>query len=210
MRSNFEKMAWLDLRPRRKYVADSSVGTPGALRAAVPTKKKIDQINDWHELGEERIAFADGAKQWRGKLDEQSIKDMADYPLLLQSLVVVGRIMDTDHPVWAGESPAYGAFAAQDIARHTVLGCYGGLTKLLSEHEKDQKARKGSDAHYGFDLSMTGDDTLVVDGHDSCNELAFVNDYRTDIERYAEAWAQRRSFNAAPVEVWLPSDTMPR
>ena len=57
---------------------------------------------------------------------------------------------------------------------------------------------------------MTGNDSLVVDGHDACNELAFVNDYRTDIERYAETWAQRRSINAAPVEVWLPGDTMPR
>ena len=86
---------------------------------------------------------------------------------------------------------------------------------MVAELERDQRTRNESDAHYSFDLSMTatwknGDSMLVIDGRDSCNELCFANDYRTDIERYNDASAQRRTCNAAPVEFWLPGDMLPR
>lgn len=52
--------------------------------------------------------------------------------------------------------------------------------------------------------------TLTVDGSRVTNELAMINDYRTDIHQYADPAAQGGSINAEPMEVWLPSDAMPR
>ena len=112
-KDSFDSVPWLSLFPRRRYAVDSRVGTVAALQAAAVSQQAPT-----------RLRFAEAAQaRWASRLDVQQLRDVADDPIRLQSLVTVGRLLDAAHPAWKDNAPAYGAFAKQNIPRHTVLGC---------------------------------------------------------------------------------------
>eukprot|EP01043_Picozoa_sp_COSAG02_P003279 COSAG02_NODE_79_length_40228_cov_18.435762_34_plen_392_part_00 len=130
-------------------------------------------------------------------------------------LVGVGRITDRWNPAWkdpAEEEPCQLAFARKEIAEGTVLGVYSGEVMLRSESYNREREAPLAYRGKSIDLAMTsewGDDALVIDANRQCNELAFINDYRTDIKNYDDHTLQTREPNVQFVEVMLKNDCVP-
>ena len=109
-----------------------------------------------------------------------------------------------------------------------MLGAYGGVLRLSTEVAEREEAGTTL-RHFGFDLSLTlqpvrtnsrwaAEDTgqgLAIDAGGCCNELAMVNDYRSDIgtaanRHFARPDKQlRQRPNVYPVEVWLEGQPQP-
>ena len=51
---------------------------------------------------------------------------------------------------------------------------------------------------------------LVIDASECANELAMVNDYRTNIDRYESSAMQECEPNAEAVQIFMPGDIFPR
>ena len=47
----------------------------------------------------------------------------------------------------------------------------------------------------------SGEDYLAIDAYEQGNELAYINDYRTDISKFDDEEAQSRQVNCGPIEV---------
>ena len=50
----------------------------------------------------------------------------------------------------------------------------------------------------------------MIDASECANELAMVNDYRTNIDRYESSAMQECEPNAEAVQIFMPGDIFPR
>ncbi len=147
---------------------------------------------------------------------DQQILDMIEAPVNVRNNVGIYEITDTNHPAYKGrickDHPAYGSFARRRLPKNTALGPYGGVTKTDGD-DMDGSAER---AHCEFALNVDG---LFVDADMSCNELAFCNDYRTDIQNFDDPTKQEdfiprsrrnRRHNTDSLIVWKEGELFPR
>ena len=150
-----------------------------------------------------------------GILDQQ-ILDMIAAPTSVQENVGIYKITDSNHPAYKGrickDHPAYGSFSRRRLPKNTVLGPYGGATKTDGDNVDGSAER----AHCEFSLSVDG---FFVDADMFCNELAFCNDYRTDIQHFDDKLKQEgyiprsggnKRHNTDSLIVWKEGDLFPR
>jgi len=212
----YEEVRWEQLEPSREHAADASSMSEAATTRARALLGRGAGPTRWGE----------NCERWY-PLEAQIAAAVAD-PGRLKQLVTVGRIVDRSHPCWDGQRPSYGAFAKRDLAPDTVLGVYGGVLRLSAEVAEREEAGQTLQ-HFGFNMSLTlqpvstnsrwaAEDTgqgLTIDAGGCCNELAMVNDYRSDIgtaanRHFALPEKQRRQHpNVWPVEVWLKGQPQP-
>ena len=212
----YEEVRWEQLEPSREHAADaSSMSEAAATRARALLGR-----------GAGPTRWGENCERWY-PLEAQIAAAVAE-PERLQQLGTVGRIVDRSHPCWDGQRPSYGAFAKRDLAPDTVLGVYGGVLRLSAEVAEREEAGQTLQ-HFGFNMSLTlqpvstnsrwaAEDTgqgLTIDAGGCCNELAMVNDFRSDIgtaanRHFALPEKQRRQHpNVYPVEVWLKGQPQP-
>eukprot|EP01052_Picozoa_sp_SAG31_P030287 SAG31_NODE_3094_length_4682_cov_26.831333_2_plen_520_part_00 len=102
---------------------------------------------------------------------------------------------------------------ADRIAADTILGIYGGIIKraIDCDEESNPPEYRGRQIELMStrDWGQDGRDSLVVDGNHACNELAMVNDYRTNTKQYNDPTMQEREANARMLEVQFPDEQIP-
>ena len=203
MQMPFTPVEWDEVKPLRCYVPHSKSASAEARAAGQST----DATNSC------RIIMH-CSERMRAHVDEQALLELSKSPQdVVRRHVVVGRIVDRSHPcvMCAGDKPVYGGFAKEDIAPYTVLGYYGGLTQTVKLVDGPPDL-----SGYAFELRSTqqwqgGDGWLEIDGERGTNELAMINDYRSDVSEQAllQDALQQRSPNAEAVEVCLDGDALP-
>lgn len=191
-------MQFIDLSPERVFVADAALHPSDRARELASTAAlKESGLNRFGQPTPTGLRYAlvpteDGElveSEHAGKLDQQ-IMEMIKTPEDVEKNVAVFEITDEDHPAFKGRvskhHPAYGSFSRRRMQKMTVLGAYGGHTKVGSKEEgQDVDPIDGSDdrANCQFSLHLeTEKEEIYVDADKFCNHLAFCNDYRTDVE----------------------------
>ena len=172
------------------------------------------------------------------------VYDMAEDPRRLGALVGVARC-GHGHPAF-DNGRGYLAYVKQDKPAGTVLGCYGGVTRLDGDEVDSGHGR--AHCQFGLNVSIPPADSveqssqslsqslsqsqgpeedeepparrhLFIDADKTANELAFLNDYRTDVVNYDKPAKQEGHvrgkklnprINVAPLIVLLKDDIIPR
>jgi hypothetical protein len=182
---------WDTLLPRREYCLDSASATRNAREeCGLLTQDEGDSV----EFDFERDGNAADASL------KAQLRKMIEDPSRLSQHVGVAKIINENNPAWhSKEKPGYFAFAKRNFAPGTVLGFYGGMTSTAAEVELHY-------SDYTFDLT----EHLVIDARYKCNELAFVNDYRSDVVNYDKPSEQARPPNCEAFNFWKLDEDKPR
>ena len=213
---------WSQIRPECERLSQTVITDD----AKELLSKKVKQLSGVPS-GARRSPVDAAQLWWQSKHHEDRISAppvlaVLDDPSLMQEKVGVGAITDTNHPcmresIDAGRSehPVYLAFAKQALGPNVVLGEYTGRIRSDADVQADEEEREaGSDDpadaipmayNYTFDRTSKwdrGESLLTVDAFTCGNELRFINDYRDDLENFAEIERQRRRSNVEAMEVW--------
>jgi hypothetical protein len=166
------------------------------------------------------------ATQWDADTDTSTVlapesdllaqlKQLAHATNQVSTYVAVGNISDRSNPAYrdpAEGEPSQLAFARKAAAAGTVIGLYSGEVMLQSESEERETAAKPEYRGKTIDLSYShswGEDALVLDANRCCNELAFINDYRTDVHHFEDESLQTRRPNVEFMFVRLLNEVIP-
>jgi hypothetical protein len=108
----------------------------------------------------------------------------------IRSLVAVCKCGPT-HRCFQGDQATHQLVATSDIDNLTVLGFYGGVTCILYGFDS-----KDSIFHLQKDLHIDASTSHA-------NELAYANDFRTELRQFDDPDAQDESPNCKAVCVWI-------
>ena len=113
----------------------------------------------------------------------QSIESEADpiwefnQPLAQQRLSKLGLSKcPKGNPAWRADAPAYMTFAKEKFPADTVLGMYSGVVRAGTGPCRSDSCFDLVDGSAHIDAGIPLDGGGIA----RCNELAFVNDYRTN------------------------------
>ena len=219
---------FIDLSPPRVYVADAATRPTARARQRAEALQsddarfakfgKLQPSGLWYALFQNSEGEAQESEHAGTKVDQQ-ILAMIESPDKVEENVAVFDITDENHSAFkhrkSKEHPAYGAFARRKLQKATVLGPYGGVTKVHGD-EVDRSEER-ADCQFYLEVETAEGEAMFVDADKSCNHLAFCNDYRTDVDHWDDPKKQEgyckgrnKRHNTEVLIAWKDGELFPR
>jgi hypothetical protein len=201
--SKFKPIKFSKVTPRRRKI-ELMKADPAAI--AIARSHGIVQNPHLNKL-----RFHERCKDWDTEKISHQVLEFANGHRKVAQRVGVGIIKSRSNPAWFEGTESYLAYSKGAQAAETVLGVYGGRVRRAVDLHEDKQPQelRGKTIDLSVSSDWTPEDVLVVDGNQTCNELAMCNDFRTNIRRYDDDSSQERAPNAEMIEVTLPGNTVP-